>query len=135
MKLVVLDDLLVSVSRAGSKDGGMLSESDMAQFIEKLRHAPVKKLISCLHGSSNSSSVQRKEGADLIKSRNIEVAVITDDRLVRGFVTALSWLGAKVHAFSWADIGAALKHLDVQNQLADDALSAISKFSRDLGVD
>lgn len=135
MKLVVLDDLLVSVSRAGSQDNGMLSESDMAQFLEKLRHAPVKKLLACLHGSSNSSSVQRKEGADLIKSRDIQVAVITDDRLVRGFVTALSWLGAKVNAFSWADIGAALKHLRVESTLADDALGAISKFRLELGID
>jgi hypothetical protein len=135
MKLVVLDDLLVTVSRAGSQDKGMLGEKDMANFLDKLRTAPITKYLACLHGSSNSSSVQRKEGADLIKGRSIRVAVITDDRLVRGFVTALSWLGATVSAFSWLDIAPALRHLGVQNPLADEALGAITRFGIELGID
>jgi hypothetical protein len=135
MKLVVLDDLLVTVSRAGSEDKGMLGDKDMAHFLAMLKTAPINKYLACLHGTSNSSSVQRKEGADLIKSRSIQVAVITDDRLVRGFVTALSWLGAKVSAFSWDDIATALRHIGVQGALTDEALSAISRFRIELGID
>ncbi len=135
MKLAVFGDVLVSVSRAGTEDKGVLNEKDMGQFLNVLRTAPIKKYLAGFHGSINSSSIQRKEGAELVKSRNIQTAVITDDRLVRGFVTALSWLGAKVNAFSWADVGAALKHLEVQGPLADEALGAISKFRIDLGIE
>jgi hypothetical protein len=134
MKLVVVDDLLVSVSRAGSEDKGVLNQRDMAHFLDVLRTAPIKRYLACMHGSFNSSSVQRKEGADLIKSRDIEVAVITDDRLVRGIVTALSWLGARVSAFSWADIGKSLEHLRLDGEQAKGILGTIGKFRWELGI-
>lgn len=134
MKLVVIDDLLVSVSRAGSEDKGVLNAKDMAYFLELLRTAPITTYLACFHGSFNSSSVQRKEGADIVKSRNLSVAVVTDDRLVRGVVTALSWLGAKVSAFSWADVATAVEHVGGEGERASRILGTINKFRWELGI-
>lgn len=135
MKLVVVDDLLVSVSRSGTDDKGILNQRDMGNFLDVLRTAPIKKYLACMHGSFNSSSVQRKEGADLVKARDIQIAVITDDRLVRGIVTALSWLGAKVSAFSWNDVSRALDHLHVDGDQASRAQAAITKLRWELGIE
>lgn len=135
MKLTVIGDLLLSVSTAGSEDGGVLSDADMKEFLRNLRHAPITKYVAGMYGTFKSSSVQRKEGSELVKSRGIATAVVTDDRIVRGFVTAMSWLGAKVSAFSWAEREAALKHLGVEGSQAQLALSTFNMFRTALGIE
>jgi hypothetical protein len=135
MKLVVVGDLLITVSVAGSVDGGVLNERDMKQLIGALKSGPVTKYLAGFIGSASSTATQRKEGAELIRSRNIPVAVVTDDRLVRGFVTAVSWIGANVSAFSWANTAGALKYLAIAADRADEVLATFSKLRAAASVD
>jgi hypothetical protein len=48
----------------------------------------------------------------------VQVVIITDDVLVRGVVTAVSWLGANVKSFAWKDIDRAFARLGVLERKA-----------------
>ena len=64
------------------------------------------------------------------KSKALSIAVVTDVKLVRGMVTAVSWLGVDIKAFSWLDVSAALKHLEVTNATQSSAIAVIERFRR-----
>jgi hypothetical protein len=80
----------------------------------------------------NASSLQRKQGAEVLKTRKIRVAVVTEEALVRGFVTAIGWLGVNTSAFSWGNLKAALAFLEIDGAAAERALEAIAKVRSDL---
>jgi hypothetical protein len=44
---------------------------------------------------------ERKRAAQLFRAADLSFAVVTDSPIVRGFATALGWLGTRVAAFSW----------------------------------
>jgi hypothetical protein len=128
LKYLILQDLVISVTIGGSTDGGIPAESIFQDFLNVLRTQPVTKYLAANIGNVNSSSLQRKQGAELFKSRGIRVAVVTEDSLTRGLVTAVGWLGANISAFSWADTKAALKYLDVKGQQEESALAALARL-------
>ncbi len=63
--------------------------------------------------------MQRKKGVDAAKEKGIRVAVVTDERLVRGIVTAASWFGTDIQAFDWSHLRDAIDFLQVQTELKD----------------
>ncbi len=91
---------------------GRVPDSDWNAFVQELRTKPVRKFLGASTGSTDVSSTQRKAAAEVMKERNISATVVTDDRLVRGVVTAASWLGANIKSFSWAELNACLRALD-----------------------
>jgi hypothetical protein len=106
-----VDDTLVSYFAPGQ-----LSSSDWARFMDDMRRKPISHLLGASSGTVEVNSLQRKEGSSLIKERNIQVIVITDDRLVRGLVTATAWVGANIGAFSWKDLEAACERLGLADR-------------------
>lgn len=107
----IVGDLLISVNGPG-----MIQDDRYAQFIHDMRTKPIRKYFAGAIGKTEASSLQRKQAAEIMKSRGIRCAVVTDDGMTRGLVTAISWLGANLKAFSWNDVGSAVKYLDVQGQ-------------------
>jgi len=127
-KLVIVQDLLISVACAGSSDGGVPSEADTAKFITALETAPITRVLATSVGDISTSSTARKRDAEALKKRGIRTAAVTDDAMVRGIVTAVSWLGANIAAFSWANTTGALEYLGVTGLLADQALTALNRL-------
>jgi hypothetical protein len=80
-------------------------------FIHDLVSQDVKRIFSLVVGPATMSANQRKHGADTFRARNIEAVVVTDHRMTRGILTALSWLGANIKGYSWADLGKALEYV------------------------
>jgi hypothetical protein len=103
-------DILINFSA-----GGGLSPAEFAEWLERLREPGVKNFLSCAVGPVGMSSVQRRQAGDFAKERGIRTAVVTDDRIGRGIVTAVSWLGADIRAFSWADMEDAAAFLGVHS--------------------
>jgi hypothetical protein len=64
------------------------------------------------------SSTQRRQAAQLAEELSLRTVVVTDDRIGRGIVTAVSWLGADIRAASWASIGDASVFLGKQGRSA-----------------
>src|SRR5690349_11131633 len=94
LKWVFLPDLAISYIV-----NGQTPEEEFKAFCTELKKRRVKGYIAGVSGNIDANSVQRKLVADA--SVGALIAVVTDDRLVRGLVTAVSWLGVTVKSFSW----------------------------------
>jgi hypothetical protein len=117
---VIIDDLVVDISTAGK-----LPPARWEEFRRVVERSPVRKILATAIGTTEMDSVTRKSASDLAQKKGLKVAAVTDDRLVRGLVTAVSWLGTNVKAFSWEELDKAIVHLDVpysmQKLVADTA--------------
>lgn len=123
-----LGDLLISLGT-----NGQIHDDDWSRFIADLKVMPVKRFLSMAVGLVEINSVQRKQASELLKSKGITVAVVTDERLVRGIVTAASWLGVNVKSFGWVEIRKAIGHIGIQQFREEQVLTAIEKLKKEAG--
>jgi hypothetical protein len=122
-KFQVVDDLLISFQTAGPTSDVM-----WAEFIKQLKRTGVTKFLGTSMGASEVNSVQRKIAADVFKIRKIPVVIVTESSLVRGIVTAVSWLGADVKAFDWIDLRKGLDHLNVTGLQQEQVVEIITRL-------
>lgn len=123
-KWVFVDNLLISVSTSG------LIPSDVwSAFIDSIKRSKATtRYLATTIGSIDTTSLQRKEVFDLVKSKGIRVAVVTDEKVTRGIVTAASWVGVDAKAFAWSNLREALQALDVAPDLEEQAVAAVTKL-------
>lgn len=108
LEWAIMGDLAVMFSSDGD-----VPAASWQKYLAELKANRVTKILSLTPGHTSLTSVQRKEAADIAKAQGIVAAVVTDDRLVRGMLTALSWLGVNVKGFSWDEIKEALHYMGV----------------------
>ncbi|PRQ06931.1 hypothetical protein [Enhygromyxa salina] len=106
-------DLMVAVNTAGN-----ISDEVWEGFVAELGADDFKYYIGCSLGILEVSAAQRKQAAVALRSNKVAVAIITDDVLVRGVVTAVSWLGANVKSFAWKDFDRALERHGIEDRKA-----------------
>ncbi len=131
LKYTVVGDMFISVTLGGAHSAYFVSDEDWREFAKALRTETYSKYLSATMGKVSTTSTQRKEGADILKRRGVPNAVVTDDALVRGMVTAVSWLGVQISAFSWADTRAAMQYLHTTGAQGERALEALTKLRDD----
>lgn len=119
-----LGDVMICVSGSGE-----VSDETWSRYLDSLEHESVKKYIGVTIGTTQLKSTQRKSGTETLKRRGIRPAVVTDDRLVRGIVTAASWLGLEVKAFSTTELERALEWLEVDAELSSQILKVTKELS------
>ncbi|HEX2573402.1 MAG TPA: hypothetical protein VH877_27885 [Polyangia bacterium] len=120
MKWILIDDVMISCATAGAVPDGV-----WAAYVKDLSEKRFTKHLATAVGAVELTSVQRKSASEAIKRREVPVAVVTDDRLVRGIVTAVSWLGVDIKAFSWGEVRPALRHLRVPPGAEDQAFMGL----------
>ncbi len=118
----ILNDVLVSLTTAGP-----IPDHRWKPFLDDLKLKGVRRYLGASLGATELTSLQRKEAAEAVRDRRIKTAVVTDERLVRGIVTAASWLGAPIRSFSWADIQGVMKYLEIEAPLDERVSSWILK--------
>ncbi|KIG13876.1 hypothetical protein DB30_07479 [Enhygromyxa salina] len=104
-------DLMVAVNTAGN-----ISDEVWDGFIAELSAEDFSHYIGCSLGILEVSAAQRKQAALALRSNKVSVAIVTDDVLVRGVVTAVSWLGANVKSFAWKDFDRALERHGIEDR-------------------
>jgi hypothetical protein len=124
-KWVKRGDVMVNVNTAGN-----VGDELWSKFVSALGAGDYKVYIGASLGILEVTAAQRKEAAATLRSNGVAVAIITDDVLVRGVVTAVSWLGANVKSFAWKDIERALTRLGVGEQKAD-ILALVEQLERE----
>ncbi|MCA9681723.1 MAG: hypothetical protein KC457_05975 [Myxococcales bacterium] len=62
-------------------------------------------------GPTAISGNQRRRVVEALKGK--KVVVIIDNRVMRGILTALGWLGLQLRSFEWSELESAAKYLDV----------------------
>ncbi len=113
-KWVNTGDLLIAFSTSG-----VVPIDVWQDFIKHLETAPIRRFLGTSVGTFEVSSVQRKQMSEIMSRRRIPIASVTDDKFVRGIITAASWLGVDIKPFSWADLRQAIRHLGVTQPMED----------------
>jgi hypothetical protein len=124
---IVLGDLMVSFTRPG-KEGPDALWQTFAKDLSK----GIGRYLATSVGTVEVTSVQRKLVADVLRNRNIPTAAVTDERLVRGLITAVAWLGADIKPFAWADLHGAIEYLRVPSIFSDKAHETAMRWRSEL---
>lgn len=127
VKWLIIDDLFISFATNGT-----VEDKEWGLFLEDLQSKPVKRYLAVSVGTLQLTSLQRKQVAEVVTRRSIPIAAVTDERLVRGVVTAISWLGANIKAFSWAEMQDALVYLGLRPSIAAQVTGAVLKIKSEL---
>lgn len=122
-KWVVHNHLMVSFASAG-----LVRDAPWTAFIRDLEDPKVTAYLSTNAGTAEINSLQRKMAANAIQGRKVPIAVVTDERLVRGIVTAAGWLGMEVRPFAWAAFDDALRYLQISASLAPTVVDLVEKL-------
>jgi hypothetical protein len=117
---VIVGDILVSY--------GGITDDNWDEFIKDLKTPAVMKYLGVTLGAVEVSSVHRKEIFETTKSRGTKVGVVTDERVVRGIVTAASWMGVNVKAFSWEDLRKAAQYLGAEDMQEQQVVDAVNRL-------
>lgn len=100
-----LGDIVVSFTM-----GGQIEDALWDQYVAALRADGVRMLFGIAsEDASGISATQRKAASDAMQQKSIQAVAVTNSRVLRGVLTAVSWLGAKVKAYSWDSFDQALQ--------------------------
>lgn len=108
---------------------GPISEEAFQEWLDELGVSGTRYFLSCAVGTVEMTSAQRKRAAEFANERGIRTIVITDDRIGRGIVTAVSWLGANIKAFSWNDLINATEAAGIKDPVEQ---KHVAQLARDL---
>jgi hypothetical protein len=79
------------------------------------------------------NAAQRAELSNLPNLMTFPTAVVSSSIVVRGIVTAISWLGKRIKAFSPADIDSACRYLALTAETKPKVLLAVRAMQTELG--
>lgn len=118
----IFNDIIVSLTSHGEVEDQVWDE-----YLSILETGQIKPILSLSADDiAGMSAVHRKRAAEAIKMHSFRTIVVMDSRATRGILTAVSWLGAKIHAFSWHNIELAIEQTspdpDVKKNLTEIAL-------------
>ena len=122
-KFAEVEDLLVSFSTEGP-----CSDRDWAELITHLKNPQIRKYMCTNWGATEANSLQRKSASEVLNARKIPVVVIANANIVRGIVTAVSWLGVNIKAFDWPALQKGWDHLRVTGSQQTRATEIIQRL-------
>lgn len=119
----VIDNLMISFVSPGE-----VTEREFDAWMREFTTKPFTRYLATSVGFIHLNSVQRKRIADAMKTKAAKTAILTDETLIRGVVTALSWMGADIKSFRWDQVREALRHLDMAPASEARAVEAINRL-------
>lgn len=122
----LLGDVLLATVVPGEIEGDRWE-----QYLVMLRDKRVRTVMALVQGSVSIDAKKRKGAADGLNERGMEVVVVTDSRMTRGMLTAMSWLGAKFRAFSWTELDKALQQTGATASTQDQLRKAALDFKNE----
>lgn len=109
---------------------GVVSDDVWHRYLEDVRKSDIRVNLAFSTPSGSLTALQRKSASDLLKSKNIRAVVLTDNAMVRGVVTALTWLGTNICAYSYADLEKALADVAAPPAVEKEIREIADKFIR-----
>lgn len=103
----ILDKVVICRASPGS-----ISDHLWGSFMDEVRQSSAKTFFAMVVGDVSISSSQRRLVAQVMERNRMSAIAVTDSRIVRGMMTAISWLGPKLFSYSWRDFDQALRHLN-----------------------
>lgn len=90
------------------------TDAEAAEGTEILRKAVDRncKILVVTRGGANTAQ-QRKRVYEVLGGRQPRAAIVSESKLVRGVVTAMSWFNKETQAFALEDLEYAFEYLDI----------------------
>ncbi|MEM9456989.1 MAG: hypothetical protein AAGF11_22620 [Myxococcota bacterium] len=126
-KWYVIGDIVVTRQMPGYS----IADSLWDDFLSTLKNNELRHCFSLTIGSAPVKPTQRKSAAEVLSENDIPATVLTDNRLTRGILTAVSWLGANVRSFSWDELDTAMEVADVPTQYREDVRKIAAEYRFD----
>src|SRR5262245_29065913 len=120
---MIYDDLMVSFTLPG-----VMADDVWDRFVAAFWQNSIRVYCGAAIGTVDVSSLQRQRIIDVLTKKQITTAAITDDAVIRGIATAVSWFGAKIKAFSWKDLHRGLEYLGVPESTAQTVRAELSRL-------
>lgn len=111
---------------------GPIDEDIWQDYCDTIASEQVLKVMATSIGAVEVDSRQRKLVNEALKTPpQVSVAVVTDEAIVRGLMTATAWLGrVDVKAFPWHKVAEAYRHLSPAGIGEKDALDLVDAIRR-----
>jgi hypothetical protein len=123
-KWTLVGNVMVSLSTGN----GVIEQEIWDDYIRSLKSMSFDKYLTALIGQPENSSIRRQQAVEIMKKKKVSVAMVTDDKIVRGLATAASWLGADVKAFSWVQMREATRHLSLSASIEERVIETVMNF-------
>ncbi|MCA9653341.1 MAG: hypothetical protein H6712_34535 [Myxococcales bacterium] len=129
MSWAFIGDLLIVFNSPGE-----LTDKRLGELIRAVSEYPVKLKygIGANIGRGQMTSVQRKRSSEVFSG--VRLVSIVDDRITRGIVTALGWLGMNIKGFDWDHAKDAIEYLGIPGSDPDALLKVVEEL-RDRGME
>jgi hypothetical protein len=124
---IVEGELMVSFYVAGP-----IAPAVWQDFCDTLASGATHKLLVASIGAVEIDAMQRRQINEALRARPpVAVAVVTDEALVRGQMTAMTWLGhIDVTSFAWHKLTDAYRHLSPRDVTERRALGLVDIVRR-----
>jgi predicted Fe-Mo cluster-binding NifX family protein len=108
---------------------GEIADEDWYKFLEDLKNG-VRVVFAVSHGDVAPSATQRRDAAKILSDHKITAIVLTDSRVSRGILTAMSWFGASVMAFPWTELQRAVEAASESEEVRQQLISSATNFRK-----
>jgi hypothetical protein len=119
---VVSGDLVVSLTQEGA-----IPPEVWNRFVADVASKSIRSVMGLSIGSVSINSVQRKAISDAVKGKNL--AAILQSPVVRGILTAMSWFGIAVKAYSWQNLHEAITFVGADVKTTEAAIRRLLESS------
>lgn len=111
---------------------GPIAPEVFQDYCDTIASGVVHKLLAASIGAVEIDAAQRRQINQALRGRpQVAVAVVTDEALVRGQVTATAWLGRiDVTTFAWHKLSEAYRHLSPRDVTEARALELVDIVRR-----
>ncbi|HEX2573814.1 MAG TPA: hypothetical protein VH877_29970 [Polyangia bacterium] len=113
---VILEDVALICSSQGD-----VPHDRWLELMNEMRAHRVSRCIGAALGQVHLTSIQRKQASEIADQLQLMSAVVTDEKIVRAYTTALSWVGVQIKSFAWADLDEAVRYLKLSPATAERA--------------
>jgi hypothetical protein len=124
-RITIIGDVLTSFSTAGA-----VPEKVWNEMIDVLSTAEYTRYFGASTGAVQMHSLHRKQVTDILRRRAVKCVLVTDDFLMRGVITATSWMGVDVRGFPWCQLPKAARSLEVSAHTAEQVWQTIEAFRK-----
>jgi len=107
---------------------GPVPQDALERLIKDVQRHLVKGVLAVAAGHVQMTSVQRRLVSNAF--RGIPIAAIVEDRLTRGVVTAIAWLGTAIKAFQPSDVESAMDYVGVAMRDKDSTREALAQLPK-----
>lgn len=113
--------------------GGVIDDELWDSFLRFIDADGVRVLF-CLTSNdvAGITAIQRKKAAEVMSRRAFSAVVLTDSRVIRGVLTAMSWLGAQFQPFRWNQIDEAARQVIDSPALHAQLVEMATQFHKEM---